>query len=165
MRDPKWGGADSSPGSAPLLPAAVVGREAADGQGVDAATAGQSAGDADAELRRCLTELRSAAARLGTVSLGRSSRDEAACRLVQALVAAMERCLDSGRDEQVLAAGLPAELAPSLDALSTLIGQGSPPTEDEGDADGRGRGSAPLEQASNAAGWLKKRLGWNRSQQ
>lgn len=160
------GGADSSPDSAPLLPAAVVGHEAADAQGVDAATAGQTAGDADAELRRCLTELRSAAARLGTVSLGRSSRVEAACRLVQALVAAMERCLDSGLDEQVLVAGQPAALAPSLDALSTPIGHGSPPTEDEGDADGRGRASASPEQASNVAGWLKTALGWNpRSQQ
>ncbi|MYN64627.1 MAG: hypothetical protein F4X11_06315 [Acidobacteria bacterium] len=158
------GGADSSPDSAPLLPAAVVGREAADAQGVDAATAGQIAGD-DAELRRCLTELRSAAERLGTVSLGRSSRVEAACRLVQALVAAMERYLDSGRDEQVLVAGLPAALAPSLDALSTPIGQGSPLTEDEGDADGRGRGSATLEQASNTAGLLKTLLGWNRRSQ
>ena len=76
----------------------------------------------------------------------------------------MERCLESGRDEQVLVAGLPAELAPSLDALSTPIGHDSPPTEDQGDADGQGRGSAPLEQASNAAGWLT-RFGWNRRSQ
>ena len=156
--------ADSSSDSAPSLLAAAVGREAADAEGVDAAPAGQIAGDADAELRRCLTEVRSAAARLGTVSLGRSSRVEAASRFVEALVAAIERCLDSGRDEQVLVAGLPAALAPSLDALSTPIGHGSPPTEDEGDADGRGRGSAAPEQASNVAGWLKT-LGWNRRSQ
>ena len=54
-RDPKWGGADSSPDPAPLLPApaAVVGPEAADAhvRGVDVATAGQTGCDADAERR------------------------------------------------------------------------------------------------------------------
>ena len=163
-------GADVSPDSTPLLPvrAAVAGREAADAhaQGVHAATAAQTASDADAELRRCLSELRSSAVRLGAVSrVGTPSHFEAACRLVQDLVVAMERCLEAGLDEQALVAGLPADLFRSLEArLRTEIGHGSTSTQDGGDADGRGRGSAPLEQASNPRAWLK-RFGLNRSRQ
>ena len=162
------GGADVSPDSTPLLPAAVAGREAADAheQGVHAATAAQTASDADAERRRCLSTLRSSAVRLGAVSrVGTPSHFEAACRLVQDLVVAMERCLEAGLDEQALVAGLPADLFRSLEArLRTEIGRGSTSTQDAGDADGRGRGSAPLEQASNPRAWLK-RFGLNRSRQ
>ena len=84
---------------------------------------------------------------------------------VQDLVVAMERCLEAGLDEQALVAGLPADLFRSLEArLRTEIGHGSTSTQDAGDADGRGRGSAPLEQASNPRGWLE-RFGLNRSRQ
>ena len=162
------GGADVSPDSTPLLPAAVAGREAADAhaEGVHAATAAQTASDADAERRRCLSALRSSAVRLGAVSrVGTPSHFEAACRLVQDLVVAMERCLEAGPDEQALVAGLPADLFRSLEArLRTEIGHGSTSTQDGGDADGRGRGSAPLEQASNPRAWLK-RFSLNRSRQ
>ena len=164
------GGADVSPDSAPLLPArAPVGRReaaAAYEQGGHAATVAQTASDADAELRSCLSELRSSAVRLGAVSrVGTPSHFEAACRLVQDLVVAMERCLEAGLDEQALVAGLPADLFRSLEArLRTEIGHGSTSTQDAGDADGRGRGSAPLEQASNPRGWLE-RFGLNRSRQ
>ena len=164
------GGADVSPDSAPLLPAraAVGGREAAAAheQGVHAATAAQTASDADAELRRCVSELRSSAVRLGAVSrVGTPSHCEAACRLVQDLVVAMERCLEAGLDEQALVAGLPADLFRSLEArLRTEIGHGSTSTQDAGDAEGRGRGSAPLEQASNPRAWIE-RFGLNRDRQ
>ena len=164
------GGADVSPDSAPLLPAraAVGGREAAAAheQGVHAATAAQTASDADAERRRCLSALRSSAVRLGAVSrVGTPSHFEAACRLVQDLVVAMERCLEAGLDEQALVAGLPADLFRSLEArLRTEIGHGSTSTQDAGDAEGRGRGSAPLEQGSNPRAWLK-RFGLNRNRQ
>ena len=164
------GGADVSPDSAPLLPAraAVGGRETADAheQGVHAAPAAQTASDADAERWRCLSALRSSAVRLGAVSrVGTPSHFEAACRLVQDLVVAMERCLEAGLDEQALVAGLPADLFRSLEArLRTEIGHGSTSTQDGGDADGRGRGSAPLEQASNPRAWLK-RFGLNRNRQ
>lgn len=158
------GGADVSvsPDSTPLLPApaAVAGREAAAAHapGVHAATAAQSACDADAERRHCLSALHSAAERLGAVSrVGTPSRFEAACRLVQALVAAIERCEEAGLDEQVLVAGLPADLVASLDAQwNTEIARGSTSTQDGGDVDGRGRGSAPLEQASNPRAWVQR---------
>ena len=166
------GGADVSvsPDSAPLLPApaAVAGREAAaaQAQGVDVATAARTASDGDAEFRRCLSELRSAAVRLGAVSrVGTPSRFEAACRLVQALVAAMERCQEAGLDEQVLVAGLPADLVASLDAQwNTEIDRGSTSTQDGGDVDGRGRESAPLDQASNPRAWVQ-RFSLNRPRQ
>ena len=143
--DPESGGVNASPDPEPLLPAplAVAGREAPDGrvQGVDDARAGQSAGDADAELRHCLAELRTAAVRLEAVSrVGRRSRLEAAGHLVQSLVAAMERCVEAALDEQVLVAELPADLVRCLDAqrsTDTLMGAS---TQDEGNPDGRGRG-------------------------
>ena len=164
------GGADVSPDSAPLLPArsAVGGREAAaaHAQGVHAATAAQTASDADAERRRCLSALRSSAVRLGAVSrVGTPSHFEAACCLVQDLVVAMERCLEADLDEQALVAGLPADLFRSLQArLGIEIGHGSTSTQDGGDAAGRGRGSAFLEQASDPRAWLK-RFSLNRSRQ
>ena len=167
--DRELGGADASPDPAPLLPAraAVAGREAADAhaQGVHAATAAQTTSDADAERRRCLSALRTAALRLGEVSrVGTPSGFEAACGLVQALVAAMQRCLEAGLDEQALVAGLPADLVRSLDArLSTETVRATSTQEGSG-ADGRGRGSAPLEQASNPRAWLR-RFGLNRSRQ
>lgn len=165
--DPESGGVNASPDAAPLLPAplAVAGREAPDGhvQGVDVATAGQSACDADAAFRHCLAELRTAAVRLEAVSrVGRRSRLEAAGRLVQVLVTAMERCLEAALDEQVLVADLPADLVRCLDAqrsTDTLMGAS---TQDEGNPDGRGRGSAPLEPASTGRAWLQ-RFGLNRS--
>ena len=94
VQDRELGGADASPDPAPLLPApaAVGGREAAAAheQGVHAATAAQTASDADAERRRCLSALRSSAVRLGAVSrVGTPSHFEAACRLVQDLVVAV----------------------------------------------------------------------------
>lgn len=160
--DPESGGVHASPDPAPLLPAplAVAGREAPDGhvQGVD--DAGQSACDADAEFRHCLTELRTAAVRLEAVSrVGSRSRIEAAGRLVQVLVAAMERCLEAALDEQVLVADLPADLVRCLDAQRSTDTLRGASTQDEGNPDGRGRGSAP---ASTRRAWLQ-RFGWNRS--
>ncbi|MCY4638104.1 MAG: hypothetical protein OXG04_27030 [Acidobacteria bacterium] len=164
VRERASGDADASADPAPLspAPAAVAGREAADAhaEGVAVATAAQTACDTDVELRRCLGELRSAAARLGAVSrVGPPSSFEATCGLVQALVAAMERCLETGLEEQVVLAGLPADLVRRLDAHMSNETVMAASTQQTGDAGGRGRGSAPLEQASNPRAWLKKRFG------
>lgn len=158
------GDADVSADPAPLspTPVAVTGREAADAhaEGVAVATAAQTACDTDVELRRRLGELRSAAARLGAVSrVGPPSSFEVTCGLVQALVAAMERCLETGLEEQVMLAGLPADLVRRLDAHLSNETVTAASTRQTGDADGRSRGSAPLEQASNPRAWLKKRFG------
>ena len=110
------GDADASAGPAP---AAVAGRKAADAhaEGVAVATAAQTSCDTDVELRHRLGELRSAAARLGAVSrVGPPSSFEVTCGLVQALLAAMERCLAAGLEEQAMLAGLPADLVRRLDA-------------------------------------------------
>ncbi|MYH28864.1 MAG: hypothetical protein F4137_08420 [Acidobacteria bacterium] len=159
--DPESGGVNASPDPARLLPAplAVAGRETPDGhvQGVDVATAGESARDAGAEFRQCLADLRTGAERLEAISrVGRRSRIEAAGRLIHALVAAMERCAAAALDEQVLVADLPAELVRCLDAqpsTDTLMGTS---TKDESNPDGRGRGSAAIEPASKPGAWVAK---------
>ena len=154
------GGADVSRDSAG---SAVVGREAAHAhvQGVDVASAAHC--DADAERRRYLSALRSAAVGLGAVSrVGTPARFEATCGLVQTLVAAMERCLEAALDEQVLVADLPAELVRCLDAQPSTDTLRGASTQDEGNPDGRGRGSAPLEPESTRRAWLQ-RFGLNRS--
>ena len=164
VQDRTSGDADSSADPPPLspAPAAVAGREAADAhaEGVAVATAAETACDTDVELRRRLGELRSAAARLGAVSrVGPPSSFEATCGLVEALVAAMERCLEAGLEEQAMLAGLPADLVRRLDAHLSNETVMAASTRQTGDADGRGRGSAPPEQASNPRAWLKKRFG------
>ena len=104
-----------------------------------------------------LGELRSAAARLGAVSrVGSPSSFAVTCGLVQALVAAMERCLEAGLKEHVMLAGLPADLVRRLDAHLSNETVMAASTQQTGDVDGRGRGSAPLEQASNPRAWLKR---------
>ena len=155
-------GASADPAPLPPAPAAAAGREASDAhaEGVAVATAAETACDTDVELRRCLGELRSAAVRLGAVSrVGPPSSFEVTCGLVQALVAAMEHCLDAGLEEQVMLAGLPADLVRRLDAHWSDEPVLAASTPETGEADGRDRGSAPLEQASNPRAWLKKRFG------
>ena len=62
------------------------------------------------------------------------------CGLVQALVAAMERCLETGLEEQVVLAGLPADLVRRLDAHLNNETVMAASTQQTGDAGGRGRG-------------------------
>lgn len=159
--DPESGGVNASPDPARLLPAplAVAGRETPDGhvQGVDVATAGESARDAGAEFRQCLTDLRTGAERLEAISrVGRRSRLEATGRLIHDLVAAMEQCVAAGLDEEVMVAALPTELVRCLDAQRTTDTVRGTSTQDESNPDGRGRGSAAIEPASKPGGWAAK---------
>ena len=71
----------------------------------------------------------------------------------------MQRCLESGLDEQVMLAGLPADLIHRLDAHLSNKTVIAASTQKRGDADGRGRGSALFGQASNPRAWVKNRFG------
>lgn len=157
------GDADVSHDSTPLLPpAAVAEREAADAQADEVhATPARETDDADAEFGRRLAELGSAAARLGAVSRARVPADfEATCGLVRALVSGMRRCLEAGRDEQVLLAVLPGDLIQKLDRLLSNKTAIPASTQKRGDTADGGRESPLFGQNSTTRTWLKERFGF-----
>ena len=123
VQDRELGGAEASPDPAPLLPAraAVGGREAAAAheQGVHAATAAQTASDADAERRRCLRHCDLRRYVLGQSAGRHTIGFEAACRLVRIW---WWRWSGVWRQVWMSGAAAPADLFRSLEARLRTVG-------------------------------------------